>query len=84
MDNLANFGNQIKGESVDVNELLQSDFQKAREDFDLVYYFVGFLIILIVLWTAGLIGGENPPVEDEDDKLRKTPYTLKDIQKFNG
>ena len=84
MDNLANFGNQIKGESVDVNELLQSDFQKAREDFDLVYYFVGFLIILVVLWTAGLIGGEKPPVEDEDDKLRNTPYTLKDIQKFNG
>jgi hypothetical protein len=44
----------------DYNDLLQKDFNKAHEDFDLVYYFIGFILVLAVLWAAGLIGGEKP------------------------
>ena len=42
------------------------------------------MLILALLWFAGLIGGKSEPVDDADDKLRETPYTHADINKFNG
>jgi len=66
----------MEADPPNLNELLQQDFNKAHEDFDLVYYFIGFILIMLVLWAAGIIGGEKPKVVDEDEKLRETPYTL--------
>jgi predicted heme/steroid binding protein len=67
-----------------LTDLLQQDFDKSHEDFDLVFYLIGFILILLVLWSAGLIGGEKPKVVDEDDKLRETPYTVNDIKRYDG
>lgn len=70
---------------MDYKDLLQKDFDKAHEDFDLVYYFVGFLLVMVVLWSAGLFGGEKTEVApDEDDKIKETPYTMSEISRFNG
>ena len=70
------------GQTVDVKEILSSEYDGHREDFDIVYYLVGFFIILIMMWYAGLIGGTKPQEVEED--LTEVEYTLADIQKYNG
>ena len=69
---------------VDYNDLLQKDFDKAHEDFDLVYYFVGFLLVLVVLWSAGLFNGNKDEALEEDNSQKDTPYTLSEIRRFDG
>ena len=43
--------------TLNVEEMLQEEYDSAREEFDIVHYIIGCAIVFFVMWMAGLIGG---------------------------
>ena len=75
----------MEGAQQTIEEKLQEEYDTAREEFDIVHYIIGSLLVFFVMWMAGIIGnggGKPAPIQEEDD--HNTPWTLADLKKYDG
>ena len=50
----------------DLNEQLASEYNIARDDFDFGYFVVAMILVLTLLYMAGLIAGDKNSTQNKE------------------